>query len=605
MGHFSANRSRRGATPPEWLKVGGQIQDVTEKLSGRSDVLVYCASGAGEGAPACFKPTIAEMEIDIDQCFGEGQNPTFIRPLNVRRHQFDWPVAMGAITHEAAHAEWSLWSLDDHARHPDWAEREVVTLFEESRIEGLAARKHPGNRSFLRACALKLVMGDLEEKKLEAAEAIAKGEEPEDVVKSGVWQLSSLMLLTMARVDAEVLEEADVELIADKANEIFGEDLVKQLREIWVEAQAHEVHDEWEPLLELAKEWLRTLKDAGHDPRAEHDAASAAMAAMAEILGAMGAMAEETEIEATDEGTGVMIREQREEAAKERDAVNKEIADHRKEAERIFAKHSGPAGVYGTDSTLTQERDPKPRERAAANTVGELLEKAKYHDRVVTNTSSQAPPGRLNNRAAMLADVQRGSGSMVTAEPWHTKRRRHQEDPDLKVGIMVDISGSMSSAMEPMAVTAWVFSEAVRRIDGRAAMVYYGGAVFPVLKAGQHLDKVRVYSAPDGTEEFDEAFQALDGEVNLLHGSGARLLVIVSDCQYRTDQAPLLRRWLNRCSEAGVAVIILPFRRAGLAEQYTDISGVKVLSGFDDPAGVATQIGQLAAEALEIAGGKR
>jgi hypothetical protein len=587
------------------LRVGGQIATVTEKLSGRSDVLVYCASGAGEGAPACFKPTIAEMEIDVDQCFGEGANPSLIMPLNVRRNQFDWPVAMGAITHEAAHAEWSRWSLEDHAKHPDWAEREVVTLFEESRIEGLAARKHPGNVTFLRACALKLVIGDLEEKKTAAAEAIAKGEEPEDVIRSGVWELTQLMLLSMARVDAGVLEETDVELITDKATEVFGEDLVKVLRGIWVEAQAHEDHDEWEPLLVLAKEWLKTLTDAGHDPRAEREAASAAMSAMAEILGAMAEMAEEAEIKATDEGTSVMVRERREEEAREREAVSKEIGKHRKEAEKIFAKNSGPAGVYGTSSILDEERDPKPVERAAANTVGEMLERARYHDRVVDHASSEAPPGRLRNRQAMLADVQRGSGQMVTAEPWATKKRRHIQDPTLDVGIMVDISGSMSAAMEPMAVTAWVFSEAVRRIEGRAAMVYYGGDVFPVLKAGQHLDKVRVYSAPDGTEEFDDAFQALDGELNLLHGSGARLLVIVSDCQYRKDQTPLLRKWLTRCSEAGVGVIILPFERAGLAEQYTDISGVKVLSGFRDPAAVATQIGQVAAEALEIAGGKR
>ena len=83
--------------------------------------------------------------------------------------------------------------------------------------------------------------------------------------------------------------------------------------------------------------------------------------------------------------------------------------------------------------------------------------------------------------------------------------------------------------MQPMASVAWILSEATRRVQGRAAMVYYGNNVFPTLKPGQHLDRVKVYSAPDMTEKFDKAFKALNGGLNLLNGSGALLLVVVSD----------------------------------------------------------------------------
>lgn len=593
MGHFTASRSRRGVTPPEWLKLGGQIANVTNKLSGREDIIVYCGPGAGEGAPACFKPTIAEMEINIEVCFGETAEPRFIKPLDKRRNQFDYPVPMGAVTHEAAHAEWSTWSLEEHAKHKDYFERELVTLFEESRVERLAVDKHPKNRSFLRACALTIVMGDVDPDKTEA---------------SGSFALAGLILLTLARVDAGVLEKEDVEKVAEKAEEVFGKDLMKELRKVWRRAQAHVIHDKWVPLLDLAKEFLKLMKDAGFDPYEEAKRAgggSAGAEALKELMGAMGEMAEETEIKAGEEGTSTMIAERREEEAAERKAKAEEKKEHEKTAEKVFQKHSGPAGVYGTSSELDIERDPKPAERAAANTVGAMLEKAKYHDRVVTVGRAPMPPGKLNTAAAMQGDADRARGAMTTAEPWKVKRRHHTQDPTLKVGIMVDISGSMGSAMEPMGVTAWVFSEAVRRIQGEAAMIYYGGAVFPVLRKGQALDKVRIYSAPDGTEEFDDAFIALDGELNLLHGSGARLLVIVSDCQYRPDQEPLLRKWLNRCSEAGVGVIILPFHRSHLAKAYTDIAGVKVLGGFSDPAAVATQLGAVAAEALEVAGGKR
>lgn len=597
MAHFTASRSKRGVTPPEWLRIGGQIADVTNKLSGREDIIVYCGPGAGEGAPACFKPTIAEMEIDVDQCFGEKADPRFIPALDKRRNQFDYPVPMGAITHEAAHAEWSTWSLEEHAKHKDYFERELVTLFEESRVEALAVIKHPKNRAFLRSCALTIVMSDID---------------PEKTSASGSFALAQLMLLTLARVDADVLNKGDVKLVADKAEEVFGEDLVKELRRIWKRAQAHVRHDQWQPLLELAKEFLKAMKDAGFDPYEEikHAAGSpgaggAGAAAAGAIMEAMDEMAEEAETKAEAEAAATMVAERREEEAAEKAAARAEEKTHEKKAETVFKKHSGPAGVYGTGSRLSVERDPTPAERAAANTVGEMLERAKYHDRVITEDMAEMPPGKLNGAAAMQADAERASGVMVTARPWQTKRRHHTQDPTLKVGIMVDISGSMSSAMEPMGVTAWVFSEAVRRIQAEAAMIYYGGAVFPVLKKGQHLDKIRIYTAPDGTEEFDDAFQALDGELNLLHGSGARLLVIVSDCQYREDQEPLLRKWLNRCTEAGVGVIILSFHRSHLAKDYTDITGVKVIGGFTDPTEVATQIGALAAEALEIAGGKR
>jgi Mg-chelatase subunit ChlD len=122
---------------------------------------------------------------------------------------------------------------------------------------------------------------------------------------------------------------------------------------------------------------------------------------------------------------------------------------------------------------------------------------------------------------------------------------------------MVDISGSMGSAMEPMASTAWVLSEAVRRIQGRAAMVYYGESVFATLKPGQHLSEVAVYTAPDGTEKFNDAASALNGAMNLTGGSGARLMVVVSDGIYTDNETPKAKEWVKRMTDNGVGVVWL------------------------------------------------
>jgi hypothetical protein len=171
---------------------------------------------------------------------------------------------------------------------------------------------------------------------------------------------------------------------------------------------------------------------------------------------------------------------------------------------------------------------------------------------------------------------------------------------------MVDISGSMGGAMQPMATTAWVMSEAVRRVHGKASMVYYGNDVFATLKPGQHLTDVNVYTARDNTEKFGKAFKAIDGSMNLLHGSGARLLVIVSDGQYSQDERDQVKHWLASCKRNGVAVLWLGFEGGG--NQFipylikgTDAVYVEVKS--DATAGsISTMIGESAARALTTAG---
>jgi hypothetical protein len=168
---------------------------------------------------------------------------------------------------------------------------------------------------------------------------------------------------------------------------------------------------------------------------------------------------------------------------------------------------------------------------------------------------------------------------------------------------MVDISGSMGSAMNPMATTAWVMSEAVNRIQGNCAMVYYGNDVFPTLSVGQRLDKVNVYSASDGTEKFQKAFQALDGSLNLLHGTGARLLVIVSDGEYVPEENKRAKEIMEKCKASGVAVLWLPFDDGKGAK---DIGGdyAEIVLGINQPAETAEIIG-MSAQAVMTRIGER
>jgi hypothetical protein len=136
-------------------------------------------------------------------------------------------------------------------------------------------------------------------------------------------------------------------------------------------------------------------------------------------------------------------------------------------------------------------------------------------------------------------------------------------------------------------------------------MVYYGSDVFPTLRPGQHLDQVNVYTAPDGTEKFNRAFKALDGSLQLLSGSGARLLVVVSDGHYTGEEQEHAKRWMRRCQESGVAVLWLPFERGGMAASLARGTDTVVLEGTLDPASAATEIGRAAAAALTKVGTRK
>ena len=124
---------------------------------------------------------------------------------------------------------------------------------------------------------------------------------------------------------------------------------------------------------------------------------------------------------------------------------------------------------------------------------------------------------------------------------------------------MVDISGSMGSAMNPMATTAWIMSEAAHRVQARYAQVYFGNDVFYSSKPLTREYEVNTYTANDSTEQFNKAFKALDGTLNLLHGTGARMLVVVSDGEYTPAEREHAIKWMIACKEAGVAVIWIPF----------------------------------------------
>ena len=593
--HLSRARSRFENTPAEWLPIGGQLSELANAWSSRADIVAYVGKGAGHGSAACFVPHLAEMEVDVAVAFGKEIEPQYIPDLLERSNQFDYPAAMGAVLHEAMHAKHSLFDLAEISKIEDPFERELVTDFEESRVEARGISAFPENRSFLRACALDLVLNEL------------NGEEEEEEVKTH-FMMSRLVLLSLARVDAGVLDADDVKKIREKVAAFYGEELLDKLRDIWLRAQAHREDRNWEPLHKLAVEWLAALESAGHDPRSEAGEAGAAAAkALAEMLDELSEAAGSAAVAAGDEATDQALAEQAEDRAREAASGASEQKRHKEASEEVFGRGTGPGGTY-TSSRLVTRRSPSGEERAAAVKMAQALERARYQDRVAVRRSTRVPGGRLRSRGALQASAQKAQGMQVTAEPWNVIRRSHVDEPDLKVGLMVDISGSMRSAMNGMGVASWMISEAVRRVQGTAATVYYGNSAWVGMAPGQHLTEVEVYSASDGTEKFNKAFMALEGQMDLLRTPGARLVTIVSDLHYTQTEIDAANKWISRMKQEGIAVIVaVPSHSArSNAEKVVKGNAQVVLPNWSDPTDIGRLIGESAAAKLtELGTGRR
>jgi hypothetical protein len=588
MAHIKPQEVSRSKikTPSDWLGVGYEITQLVNAWSDRTDLVALLGTEAGQGAPACFLPALAEVEVNTKVAFGEITTPSMIDDLTKRKNQYEFAKAVGAIRHEAYHAKFSAWDIPLAGKTLKQDEFEALMLLEEGRIEAWGIKTHPDAKVFLRASAMGLIID-------EAKEVFSE--------QSTIRSASSLVGLCHARIIAGSLSDLEAFDLVDKVNGILGSDLVMKLKEIIYQFQDHATHNDISACYPLAIEWARLVREkaeeAGEQPTKEQQEAFAEM--MSEML---GEMSESISISNSNELQEQKSSEDMKESATAKANTSKEQKKNEEIARQVFSKSSGP-GEASTRSQLIEKRSPNGQERNSAVKIAKALERAKYRERGAIEIGSIVPPGKLNTRKIIQAKALEQKGIFTQPKAFSKKVRKHTDEPELSVGVMVDISGSMGSAMNPMASTAWIMGEAVRRVQGRCAMVYFGSDVFPTLKVGQRLKDVNVYSAPDGTEKFDRAFRALDGALNLLNGEGARLLVVVSDGHYTNDEMENAKAWVARCSKNGVAILWLPIGDNGsTAKHICAGANAQVVENITDPSVSAQIIGKNAEKVLSTAG---
>ncbi len=595
--------SRTSTTNPEWLRVCSQIGRLVNDWAYRSDLAVYGGEDSAEGeAVAAFYGDIAEIEINLPKAFGTATKPATIGDFYQRESHYEFPMTTGIIYHEALHARHTNWDIPTLKEQLDETEARAFMLLEESRIEARGVIEKPENKLFLRASALEMALEEVNEATLET-------------MGGETWQVAQLAGLSLARYDARVLERGDVVEIYKVVVANLGEDLYQNLRSVWTEFQTLTV-PQIDRAIELAKKWVELLRQA--DPEGEPTGGesvfeesesesgegesgkgSGVSESVQKLLDKMSESAIHAELSANDELSDQQKQEKWQDEAKARqtEAKNKNQKQHT--AKRIFDKHNSETGS-GSSSRIHERRLPTGSERASAVSIAKSLEKAKYRERSIHTRKTQAPMGKLAMRNAIQNKALESMGKRGELPEWKSKVRKHTDDPTLRLGVMVDISGSMGSAMESMGQTAWIMSEAGRRIQAKTAMVYYGSGVFPTLRVGQRLSEVSIYTAPDGTEKFGEAWEALDGELGLTFGDGVRMLVVVSDGQYTATQRENAIKALTECRQAGVAVLWITPKSCygGSASEIVRTANWGVHLDEMEVGEIARQVGKTASEAL-------
>ena len=592
--------TRTGEQDYTWLRPISQIGKFVNDLARRGDLVVYGGDDSAEGqAIAAYYADISEIEINLKNAFGSVTSAEEIGDINDPATQREFPKVTGILFHEALHARHTNWDTDYLASQLDNTEGQAFMLLEESRIEAKGVKEKPEFRPYLRSSALEEALGEVSEESLSGM--------------SDTWAVANLLGLSLARLDSGVLAPSDVGNIYKTAIATIGEDLLGELRKVWVEFQTLGV-PQVERAIELAKKWVELLREA--DPEGEPNSGNAfeeseeseegeqgegsgVSEAVREMLEAMEDSAEASSQSAQQEISEQKQQQDWSEQAKQRAEEAKNRNQKREQAKKTFDKSHNESGS-GSSSRVQERRTPTGSERASAVQIAKALDKAKYRERSVHIRKTHAPSGKLVMRNAIQNKAMESMGKRAELPAWKSKSRKHTDDPTLSLGVMVDISGSMSSAMEAMGQTAWIMGEAGRRIQAKTAMVYYGSGVFPTLRVGQRLDQVTTYSAPDGTEKFGEAWSAIDGELGLTFGNGVRMLVIVSDGYYTPKEQDNCVTALRECKQNGVAVLWLVPKEcySSPAEALVRQAGHGLVVGELDVAQIASVVGKSASQAL-------
>ena len=546
------------AREAEWARVSAELAERFAEPADRDDVIVSAVPRTRSGAPGMFDPTNAWMEIERSLFYAD---PEDLHPIDEGDEE-RYPVAWGVFTHEGGHAAHSRWD-PNIPPGTDPADRQAADLLEESTIEHKVAARRPSDRRWLRASAAALILPEID--------TTAPGDRHQVAYAAG---------LVLARRDAGILDPDEVADVQNLAEKVLGPDTLTELQRIW--QQAHRTGDEdGETMIRLGREWNEAVGTAdGQEVTAEELAAA--------IADAIGAVRRNDQILA-DLAAGI------EAAAASRQAAKQSEAEAARRAAQAAKKVFGSGGQRRRGwNPVTGTRPPTGAERAAAGKLARALRAAAYRERTETVSTAAAPPGRLSMRGALARDAQRAAGAIPTAEPWIATTRRHSPTPPLRVGIAVDVSGSMQDATGPIASASWILAKAAASTDAdsKTATVAFDRNLAAITRPGRVPEHVTEFEALYGGHDLAGAIDALDGGLELTRPGAGRLLIVASDGEYFFHEAPEAAARINRLIAHGCPVLWLAF-----APDPKPLPGTTLVQ-LTDPASAIDEIAKAAAHAI-------
>ncbi|WP_326550129.1 VWA domain-containing protein [Micromonospora sp. NBC_01813] len=435
-------------------------------LTGRTDLTVVVAPGAGGGAPACFYPTERRIEVDATHI---GDTPDITNPARAA-HKKLVPTGYGLLVHEAAHAAHSHWTARTTPDTPPVVSA-AAELLEESRAEGRQRGRRRADRRWLRHTVNTLITAD---------------EAPVD----DPWHAGHLAGLLLARVDARIMTSKDVRTIRGAVLTVLGTKRLKRLREIW--KTAHTVaDDDATTMIDLGWQWCQAL---GIDPQQHHH------------------------VPVPDPG---VFPGQLAKALADHLASVAGISPAEFTAKLTAGRHTAPA--------TWQRRNPTADEQQAAQQLAARLHAARSHQPEPDTKPSPIPPGRLRVRRAITADAQRAAGATPTAAPWQQRATLPPPKPTLRVAVLVDTSGSMDSYAAPLSSAGWILSTAAHRNHAATVTIAFGSTATLLVPPRQRPTQVLDISPGGGTTAFADAVKLADQILDLRQRGPLRMLAVVSD----------------------------------------------------------------------------
>ncbi len=429
-----------------------------------------------------------------------------------------------------------------------------------------------------------------------------------------VLEAACAATLVLARADAGILDPVEVEPVAATTTAVLGEQRLAELRQIW--QAAHTVPDgDAEQMIELGRRWCITI---GIDPDAPAptliitvagdagDATAATATGQGEVGSVVAAVREScarVKIMVAahprpadpDRAAEVATQAEHHARAQATDAARSVFDAHRRPPRRRRGpvRIGGPSwGVTATDGT----RPATDAEQAAARVLGRALDTAGVRDRVATRTRSVMPPGRL-------ADARRSRPRTPNAPPAPSRPRNRSPTP-------------AAGRCRPRRC-GWVRLRRVR-VDGRLRRTGRLDRVDPRPRRPPHPGphhhrrgdlrplrprrstapatlpaEVTEFRPPTTTSMPTPRSTPSTAPSDLARPGAARLLVIVSDGQFRPDPRREAQTRINRLLAAGCGVLWL----APAHGHVTPLRGATVAT-LSDPAATARAIGRAATTAL-------